>query len=258
MQFRIKTAAASVVGSSHEDRNQPCQDYALGSRGRYVSAIALADGAGSAANSAIGAKLVVSDVLKLLRTDFDQLLELDDLDKDEEVVASEIAEKILGRLRRSLTRCAERENIPFGSLASTLQFAATDGTHYLCGQLGDGRIALFNRDLTTAESPFEARKGEFFNQTVFVTSDSAYVDLDLEWGSMSDIGGFALMSDGSEESLFNRVESRFAPALNRMIGWLDVYSERKVREALAANLGKTLKDKTGDDLSLALMRVLRV
>jgi len=148
MQYACKIAAASVVGTSHLESQIPCQDYAAGVNGQSVAAIALADGAGSSPHSQTGARIVVTDILELLQTDFHSFLALDGDDKDEELVGDIIVERILTRLRSSLALCAERDSIPFQNLASTLLFAATDGVDFLCGQLGDGRIALFNSDLS--------------------------------------------------------------------------------------------------------------
>lgn len=244
-----RIAAAAVAGTRHLEEGLPCQDYAVASRGRKICGVALADGAGSARHSELGAKVVVTDVLKLLRTRFDELLQLD-LDA--------MAERIVGRLRQSLENQARRKSVEFHDLASTLLFSVTDGEQYLCGQIGDGRIAMFDASLVYAKYMFEPHKGEFFNQTSFVTSRGAILDMHLARGILDDIGGFALMSDGAEECLFNRADQSFAPALSRMMGWFDSHSERRIRSALSSNLEKTLRDRTGDDLSLALMRIKQV
>lgn len=233
----------------------PCQDFALGTRGRQICAIALADGAGSSSHSEIGARIVVKEILKLLRTEFHLLLRNDNYLCDENLAADKMAHRIMERLLRCLNRCACELMIDIKSLASTLLFVATDGVNYLCGQIGDGRIAAFNSDLTKSWSVFKPSKGEFFNQTVFVTSQSAWDDLALEWGDVEDLGGFVLMSDGAEESLYNRINESFAPAVGRMIGWLDCYPEKTVSKAVTTNLENLLKEKTVDDMSLALIRL---
>lgn len=246
MAARIRMAASAIRGRSHESSGTPCQDRATFSRGRTVSVIALSDGAGSARFSDAGANIVVSGVTKYLRANFHTLLDLD---------GDQIAERIIARLQKSLDRYATTENILPTDLAATLLFVATDGDEFLCGQLGDGRIARFSLDLSQSESVFDGHKGEHFNETVFVTSNSALRELDLEWGDTKGIGGFALMSDGTEESLFNRAERRFAPALARMLAWLDTYPERKVQDAVTDNLAKVLRERTQDDMSLALLRI---
>lgn len=257
MQTLIKTACASVAGSLHDDHGLPCQDYVARTQGQLVSAIVLADGAGSAEHAETGARIVVKCLLKRLRKDFYSLLALDQPSLNDNEVGDSMTKMILTPVRRAVERWASTNDVTADSLACTLLFAATDGSRFICGQLGDGRVAIFNRDLASVNSPFEPTKGEFFNQTVFVTSKSAYDDLNLEWGNTSDIGGFALMSDGVEESLFNRADSSFAPALKRMMSWLDVYPSSRVSHAIADNLDKAFKERTGDDLSLGLLRILQ-
>jgi hypothetical protein len=235
------------MGRSHEKSSIPCQDKTGKSKGREVHVIALADGAGSARFSEYGAEIAVQIIMKLLRAEFTSLLD----------VGGEVcAERIIHQLQASLNQCADKKNISFHELASTLLFFATDGADYLCGQVGDGRISRFNNDLSVAELIFEPDKGEYFNETTFLTSSQAFAALQLEWGNTSDIGAIALMSDGAEESLFNRHDKTFAPALGKMAGWLDLYTEKKVQEALANNLYSTLRQKTMDDLSIALLRFI--
>jgi hypothetical protein len=40
-----------------------------------------------------------------------------------------------------------------------------------------------------------------------------------------------------------------------MMGWLDTYSEQKVSEAISTNFKNVLRQKTADDMSLALLRI---
>jgi hypothetical protein len=239
-------AAAAVVGSSHEERGQPCQDYTAVMRSPASCAIVLADGAGSARHAELGARTAVSSMLRMLRTELGTLLALSH---------SEAAARIVARLQRGLARQAARHDSELHDLASTLLFAATDGERFLCGQLGDGRVARFDPSLHEACALFEPHKGEFLNQTLFLTASSAARELQLVSGSAAEVGGFALLSDGAEESLYQRAQASFAPALLRMVGWLSVHSERRVKEALHKNLTKALRERTGDDVSLAIMRV---
>jgi hypothetical protein len=249
MVVKCKLAAAAVAGTSHRARGQPCQDYTAKVHDRVISAIALADGAGTAVHSASGAVITVTSILKLLRNEFNRLLE---------IAGDPCAERIIHTLQHSLDCYARRKGVVRRDLAATLLFVATDGVHYLCGQLGDGRIARCNADCSAAVSVFAPAKGEYFNQTAFVTDRGALDDFTLDWGERADVGGFALMSDGTEESLYQRRTATFAPALLKMLGWLDQYSETTVHQALTRNLTDILSCRTGDDLSIALMRFASV
>jgi len=247
MVMRCKIAATAVTGAAHQAAGQPGQDYVakLQDRDRGIAAVALADGAGSVTHAALGARIVVTGMLQLLRTDFHALLQ----DGGEAG-----AERMILYLQDRLDRHARRQEISRGALASTLLFVATDGRDYLCGQVGDGRIARCNATGSAATTVFEPAKGEYFNQTVFVTDPDALDHLELEWGAVDGIGGFVLMSDGAEESLYQRRAGTFAPALFKMLGWLERRSEVAVRAALQRSLRDTLSQRTGDDLSLAVLR----
>lgn len=246
-QALVRMAAHSFPGRGHEREGVACQDYARASRGRKVQAIALADGAGSAKLSQVGAELAVHSTLSILRRHFDRLQQ----EADEAC-----ADWLHARLLSALQAAAARNGCELGDLASTLLFVATDGRRYLCGQIGDGQLASYAADQQSLATVFEPSRGEHFNETVFVTSPRARQALRLARGDLAGIGGFALMSDGAAESLYQRRSGEYAPALLRMMDWLTHHTERKVIEALADNLQHALRHQTQDDVSLALLRIL--
>ena len=245
MVQKIRMAAAEVIGRAHESRGEKCQDRAECSRGRTVSVIALSDGAGSASHAALGAETSVTVISKFLRANFHFLLQQNNDD---------ISIHITERTQSSLNRLAKKGGIHIKDLAATLLFAATDGENYLCGQIGDGRIAKFTKELH-ATLMFQPYKGEFINETVFITNPTADKYLQVEIGSMSEYSGFALMSDGAEESLFNRSTNQFAQGLARIMTWFDAHSERSVQVAIQQNLEEVMRQKTMDDLSLAILKI---
>lgn len=75
-----------AVGRSHEISGIACQDRVRCSRGKSVSVIALADGAGSASLAEQGATVAVSTTVRILRTRFRALIELDDKECARQVV----------------------------------------------------------------------------------------------------------------------------------------------------------------------------
>jgi len=239
-----KVATAAVRGSSHVERGEPCQDFAAAKRTKSMLAIALADGAGSARHADIGARVTVSSTLAILRREFEVL-------SDAGVAMAR--DRVVSALRQRLTGFSRQRSVHLRDLSATLLFAATNGSSFVCGQLGDGRIASFDRNLSMAQTMFPPTKGEFLNETIFVTSENAPEAFQWRTGAFEDIGGFALMSDGAEESLFNRHEKRFAPALTRMAGWLVSHSEMTAKQALERNLEGALRVHTDDDVSLAFM-----
>src|SRR4028119_1025103 len=77
--FNWQVVAASVIGTSHEKRSQPCQDahcWRLLPNG--VLAAAVADGAGSAALAEVGAKIAVEAVVETICQQPERLPQNDD------------------------------------------------------------------------------------------------------------------------------------------------------------------------------------
>src|SRR4028119_2107946 len=65
--FNWQVVGASVIGTSHEKRSQPCQDahcWRLLPHGVLVASVA--DGAGSAALAEVGAKIAVEGVVETI------------------------------------------------------------------------------------------------------------------------------------------------------------------------------------------------
>lgn len=70
---------------------------------------------------------------------------------------------------------------------------------------------------------------------------------------MAEFDGCVLMSDGSEESLFNRSSETFSLAVETMFRWGHVASVGSVEHALAANLRELLRQRTLDDVSIGFL-----
>ena len=68
-----QTQTDRVTGRGHQRQGMPCQDRVLSMERNGVTAIALADGAGSAALSHEGAECAVQAVCELLCENFDAL-----------------------------------------------------------------------------------------------------------------------------------------------------------------------------------------
>jgi hypothetical protein len=235
--------ASAAAGRSNSEKGEDGQDVARVARSRKgVWAMALADGAGSAPHSEIGAKRAVEKTLTLLCSEFAKIIEL---------TPPICAKRIVDGVLRSLRLAARKNGWKMEDLATTLLFVATDRERFICGQVGDGRIAQFGANF--AETVFAPSKGEFFNETVFITSSNAVEMMRIAQGRTAELRGFAIMSDGAEESLFNRQNQKFAPALERMLGWLDTHSIRKVNKAIHENLTEVLRLRTRDDVSLGLL-----
>ena len=156
-------------------------------------------------------------------------------------------------LARSLAAATIRHQAALKDFACTLLFVATDGKRLLIGQLGDGRIGIRNAETGDWRLMLDAFKGEFFNETVFVTSKKATELLQLAIGPVNSIDACVIMSDGAEEGLYQRASHTFAPAVSRMLEWVQTYDQPTVETALKNNLKDTVRLKTTDDVSVAYL-----
>lgn len=196
-----KISGATVQGLGHEENNIPCQDKIYSLRENGVTAIALADGAGSAKLSHYGAEEAVKAVCEKLCADFRVLLGIRD------VVAAK--REIISAVTSRLESLASKMYCAIDDLASTLIAAASDDEYVLLMHIGDG-IAGYFRDgnLSVASYP---DNGEYKNETVFTISPDALPRMRLSKGKAEGISGFVLMSDGTAESFYDRKEKKFVP-----------------------------------------------
>jgi len=63
------------------------------------------------------------------------------------------------------------------------------------------------------------------------------------------------MSDGSEESLYDKNKKILSSAALQMINWLNDHSSKEVCKALNKNLNTLIKMRTFDDCSLGLIKI---
>lgn len=215
-----------------------------------MAGIALADGAGSSSRSEIGAQAVVRTTLRMLFSQFDELY---DMCADAEESARL---HIHTRLLEALRRAANRHGCDIRALASTLLFVAHKGNRFLAGHIGDGLIARIDEAGTprTLSSP---DNGEFINTTAFVTDPTAERLRLFHGGPEQTISGYAVMSDGCAESLYDKRTGNPAPAIGKLLAWNQALSRKKMDGILAANLEQTFSKKSADDCSLALLSVRR-
>jgi hypothetical protein len=241
---RFKAAVAVAQGRRHAADGVACQDaVARLAKGRYA-AIALADGAGTARYAARGATLSAAVAARHLVRHLPKLLAC-----TEERAKATLLTTVLQVLRRA----ARALSAPVEDFACTLLFAATDGRTLLLGQIGDGRVGV--RDISSGlwRPVLTASKGEFINETTFVTSRSALARFQLARGDAASVSACVLMSDGAEDSLFHRATQTFAPAVESIAQWVALHPVRKTERALAQQLSTVLRTRTFDDVGLACM-----
>ncbi|GEM_PF-610007 len=174
-----KVIAHSVMGTSHQKIELPCQDS-----GDYliidnILIGAVSDGAGSAKFSQIGSNLAVKKTLLYLKAwlnwiqenqperDFTQPIS----ETEAEQLFLQTLEKVIDRLKKETEK-----GYSFKDLSCTLlAFIATP--HWLSAmQIGDGFIVVRSEQFQY-ELLFPPTKGEYANETIFVTSRNALSEL---------------------------------------------------------------------------------
>lgn len=237
------TLTAVCTGRGHRLRHQLGQDRTAQRTEYGVTTIALADGAGSAPLSHLGAECAVQTVCRLLCREFEGLYASPTPQTMRQWVVETVQEAIAEKA--ALYRAAPSE------LACTLLAVAVCGDRYLFFHVGDGVIAYQKTGkLLVASRP---SNGEFANTTTFVTAKSAKQTARVGKGTQTALEGFVLMSDGCEQALYHKSTAKVAPLLGHMLQWSELLEPDAGTELLQTVLEQRVAVRTSDDCSLAVM-----
>jgi hypothetical protein len=133
--------------------------------------------------------------------------------------------------------------------------AVDSSGRWLAVHLGDGGIVgRFGTDVAEVCRP---QKGEFVNQTFFVTDSDAAANLRVVgWGRDDETrtaSGFALFTDGMEGSLVHRRTGQVASAIPQMLSWFDGNTDAEIAAALDRNIAEVFLPRTSDDCTLVVV-----
>lgn len=197
---------ASVKGNGHVQSGMPCQDnnkFELLGKGWGVAIVS--DGAGSAAHSELGSKVVVERG----GFHFKNLIEKEGW-MDNNVLPSDVewlqkSYSVLKNIRNEVEMIAKKNNVELKSLSATCLVVIFSPKGLLAVHVGDGRMGC-----RTASGGWKAimtpHKGEEANQTLFLVSDFWSIPNYVQSGVLvpesvvvrEPVEAFALMSDGCE------------------------------------------------------------
>lgn len=170
-----KAVTHSAIGTRHLAREMPCQDFGEFQIKDGLLFGAVSDGAGSAKFSDLGAQLAVQTWLESAIQKFEAL------DLTGEAIASfdfkslftDITALVLARLEAEATQ----GEFPLRELGCTLLSFVASKDWLAAMQIGDGFIVCQTLESENYELLFRPDKGEFINETLFVTSKGALQDL---------------------------------------------------------------------------------
>ncbi|MGM3307925.1 PP2C family serine/threonine-protein phosphatase [Anabaena sp. WFMT] len=174
-----KAIVRSATGTSHQEQKIPCQDYGDYRIFNDVIVGAVADGAGSAKYSQIGSKLAVETVIKCFADINEYPHKLGFSQPLSQPEAKDFFAKIVNQVIAKLHNQADTKNYAVNDLACTLLVFIATPEWVATMQIGDGFIVVRSQD-SEYQLLFEPDKGEFFNETTFITSANALDEMQVK------------------------------------------------------------------------------
>ena len=238
-----KYSGCQVCGRGHTESGTPCQDRTKFGFMNGAYFIALADGAGSAALSHYGAERVTDTVSRVMTLRFDEFF----AETDGERVKSGILNGVTDALKLE----AEERGCSLDDLASTMLAVAVKDQRFIIVHVGDGVIGYLDGEtLKVASAP---SNGEHVNETYFVSSPVALGKMKIFKGNIRDICGFVLMSDGTEQSLYDKRNNALSSVITKLLQRNLLIAEPVMKQQLEQTFANVVIQRTRDDCSIALM-----
>lgn len=234
--------AGRVVGEGHRARGERCQDAYFYHAWEDRLVLVLADGAGSAPHAAVGSRLAVNVAGRSA---------VDAVSRGKPLV--ETAELAVASARAAL----EQQPYPLRDLACTFLLALWCPAECVVLQIGDGWIVLIEPERCRAA--FRPRRGEYANQTYFLTQRDWREHMQLETVDQADkLIGLALLSDGLEQATVDLATA--TPSHSFFSGYAKALlsedmSPRAQKQALLAFLKNERVAATSDDDKTLVMAV---
>lgn len=251
----FKHIMLTQTGKDHLPDNTPCQDSVAYNADQNVHVLVVSDGAGSKRLSHFGSQCIVETLSRHLPRFFTEYLLL--IEQSGKSMAQikldeqQLRDSIMNVLLEELRKVAIREVCDVDDLAGTLLFVAFDRFHYIAGHIGDGFIASYHTNgAQDAVRVISEPEGEA-NLTIFVTTQGAVDHLRLTSGSMHDVRGFFLASDGIQERCYH---PKFG--LTSAVNQFFTLAKKVDGPTFQANFQKLTKDswkELYDDLSINLI-----
>ncbi len=252
-----KNAKIRVQGIDHKENQKPCQDAVYTLKDNGVTAIALADGAGSRKNAEIGAQIATKKVCELLTQNFQHYLQISEQQSDPSLKKAypSLRETLHDELYRAIADFAHNNTeIKVYDMASTLMFFAFRNGRYIMGHIGDGVIVGLQSGLRQdyLDVLSHPDNGDQPNVTFFLTEPDGKDHLRLSIGKVGSLKGILLMSDGPEEVFYDKHKGMHHNTLKVFQNFQNVIEE-EYETVLKNLLDNNVAKYSFDDLSLNLL-----
>ncbi len=184
-----RVIGAVVQGASHARTGQPCQDAQAYRRlpdGELL--IAVADGAGSAERSELGARLAVDTALNALSAS------LVGSRPHTQAQWEDLLREVFVQTRQAVQDLSTEDGFPLRQYATTLTVVVAAAGCLASAQVGDGAVVV----LDASGKLFAAthlQKGEYANETHFLTQPDLLEHLEVQV-CRQPVSALAVMSDG--------------------------------------------------------------
>lgn len=232
----VKAFTFTFTGHLHARNKESCQDFCIYSIADRCAVAALADGAGSAKLSHIGAKVATTTFIGYFTANPERIFE-------------EPA-NVINRIRRNLERNARKRGAEISDFSSTLIGAVFYNNNLFLLHIGDGKALLLSD--SGAEVLSQGKKGEFLNETYFTTSKDPKAKVVRT--EVSPPFSVVLMSDGACILFFDERKGEPAPILHRIVSLMDSYAPQKIRKDLRRAVKTLPPHRRYDDISLAILK----
>jgi len=246
-----KIINASVIGTSHIDRQQICQDYCLAKTiysdtKSYLVAL-VSDGAGSAKKSELGAKYSCEIMLSCIQRSLKNIQSRNLTKLDVEIWISIV--------QKSLNQLARRKGFILRDFACTLMGTVVTKDWALFFQIGDG--AMVASISNQWQVIFWPDTGEYANMTYFITEKQALSHLHVKIISAPPIEEVALFSDGLQRLVLSFLNKNvYTPFFDSIFSTLrkrPFFHYKELNKSLEHYLNsKVVNDRTDDDKTLVL------
>lgn len=246
---------ASSIGTSHIASGKPCQDHHTylsvdDTAGHPVAIFVVTDGAGSASQAEIGARLACETFARLVAEYIAGGGRVEGISRD-------LAGRwIMGVVYR-LSMKSWSEELQPRDYACTLLAVIGGERATAFVQIGDGAIVISDGWGTNWRHVFWPHHGEFANMTNFITSEDALQVMDFQVTS-EPVAEVALFSDGLENLVLNKASKTVhAPFFDSMFPAVRRSHVTGPDAALGRDLEKYLStpavtERTNDDKTLIL------
>ncbi len=245
---RLVAYSASVAGTSHVRRGIGRQDQACHRAEKDFLIAAVADGAGSARESAFGALVATRRVTSAATW---RLLQAGAAPDAYEL--SDILRVAVLDAKASLEQVARESGEGLGTYACTLLLTIQTWDLVGAAQIGDGGIVVSN-----GEGGFDSftmpQRGEYANQTTFLTSSSGLEQMEVRVEEAQP-NYLAMFSDGIQNLVVEHATQKpFQPFFRNIFHWLENQTDREGVEGELTNLlcSPKVTSKSDDDLTLLL------